>query len=338
MEALEVIRREREEMERQYAALRAENESLKRLIQSDEGRRTASEGMEKRKVSMGGEERRRDEDRNEDEEKYEEREYLSDNSSEEEEDDVVDEEMRPKMSAAGARRRRRGTSRDIEDEFYLDNGSSEENSPTSSDHRNLFDGDLDLSPAPRPPAQRRRSLSHLQNSGRPISASETAKKASTFAPPRPISALSVHTNPLELPSSQSDQLTSLPQLLWKGGILWKIPFNGRGLPERRLVMIKRVHRPTAKSKPVRILGPDLLFADTFTPRSSGVGYISFPPTVIWANPEKPDDLSNARELILGIGTHLVEGHQSPAFWKTQSRGTGLPHSPSPLSLFFIHIV
>lgn len=317
MEALEVIRREREAMERQYAALRAENESLKRLIQSDEGlrrkpQRPSESGgggdNKRRSVRRGSEEERRRGSGSGEEEEEEEEETLSDSSRS---DPGGSEEARVIQRRRSAARSRE-TSRDLEEEFYLDNESSVESSPTSTDQRYFFEGMMmdDSNPktlAPVPPPQRRRSLSHVQTSNRPTSA--TGKFASQLP------------SPLEI--GQSNQMASLPQLLWKGGILWKIPFNGRGLPERRLVMIKRVHRPTAKSKPVRILGPDLLFAETVTPRKdgAGVGYISFPPTVIWANPEKPDDLSNARELILGIGAHLVEGHQSPAFWKTQSRGT-----------------
>mmetsp|Transcript_24624 Transcript_24624/g.36263 ORF Transcript_24624/g.36263 Transcript_24624/m.36263 type:complete len:2041 (+) Transcript_24624:160-6282(+) len=122
------------------------------------------------------------------------------------------------------------------------------------------------------------------------------------------------------PKLLGDQSHSgLPLLLWKGAILWKIPYNGRGLPERRLVMIKRASHPGPRAKPVSILSGDEMGAN-----KSPLGYIVHPPTIIWANPDKKDDLGNARELTLYEGAHVVEGHQSPAFWKCKSRGNPLP--------------
>lgn len=114
--------------------------------------------------------------------------------------------------------------------------------------------------------------------------------------------------------------SGLPVLLWKGAILWKIPYNGRGLPERRLVMIKRATRPGPRAKPVQVVNAGTSQSGLSAP----VAYIIYPPTLIWANPDKPDDLSNARELSLYEGAHLVEGHQSPAFWKSKNRGNPLP--------------
>ena len=121
----------------------------------------------------------------------------------------------------------------------------------------------------------------------------------------------------------STNCTTFPMLLWKGGILWKIPYNGRGVPERRLVMIKRAPLPGKKSKPVRLL---ITNADGSTVKSkkSSETYISDPPTIIWANPDKPSDIKSARELVLYEGAHIVLGHQSPAFWKSKNRGTPLP--------------
>ena len=120
-----------------------------------------------------------------------------------------------------------------------------------------------------------------------------------------------------------DNCSTFPMLLWKGAILWKIPYNGRGVPERRLVMIKRAPLPSKKAKPVQILVPN---EDGNVNKKSKKteAYIVNPPTIIWANPEKANDLKNARELVLYEGAHVVMGHQSPAFWKSKSRGTPLP--------------
>jgi hypothetical protein len=296
LEPLETLRREREEIERQYAALRQENETLRKLIQSDDYFAV----RKKTQTAEPAGEPRSEERPHRNQQSSKQNQFLKD---------------------------------EIDEEFYLDNDSSEENrSERSPPQPQSRDSDMDDSSRSEVPSSRRRqSMPKLNLVAEPTRPFSGAPKRHAVVPPRPSSAI-VHPNNLFTQSEGSEQdLTSLPHLLWKGGILWKIPFNGRGLPERRLVMIKRVTRPTAKSKPVRILGPDLLFApaETSTPRTgAGVGYISFPPTVIWANPEKPDDLSNARELSLSVGAHIVEGHQSPAFWKTQSRG----HHPlsSPL--------
>ena len=126
---------------------------------------------------------------------------------------------------------------------------------------------------------------------------------------------------------------TFPMLLWKGAILWKIPYNGRGVPERRLVMIKRAPLPGKKAKAVHLLGTTAESGTTTTrtsnkkqstPNTAADTYIVNPPTIIWANPDKASDLKNARELVLYEGAHIVLGHQSPAFWKSKSRGTPLP--------------
>jgi len=122
----------------------------------------------------------------------------------------------------------------------------------------------------------------------------------------------------------STNCSTFPMLLWKGGILWKIPYNGRGVPERRVVMIKRATLPGKKSKPVQLLVTNADGSTTIKKKKSSETYIANPPTIIWANPDKPSDLKNARELVLYEGAHIVLGHQSPAFWKSKNRGTPLP--------------
>lgn len=110
----------------------------------------------------------------------------------------------------------------------------------------------------------------------------------------------------------------LPLILWKGGILWKIPYNGNGRPERRHIVIKKSSKAGKHSRTVKII----------TNSESALhqtGMIFYPPTILWANPDKPDDLQHARELTLYEGAHIVEGYQSPAFWKNKTRGKS-PHS------------
>jgi ankyrin repeat protein len=122
----------------------------------------------------------------------------------------------------------------------------------------------------------------------------------------------------------SNNCSTFPMLLWKGAILWKIPYNGRGVPERRLVMIKRAPLPGKKAKAVTLLMSEDSSSSKKHTKKEANTYIVNPPTIIWANPEKSNDLKNARELVLFEGAHIVLGHQSPAFWKSKNRGTPLP--------------
>lgn len=114
--------------------------------------------------------------------------------------------------------------------------------------------------------------------------------------------------------------STIPYILWKGGVLWKIPYNGKGLPEKRSVMIKRASKPGTHSKPVKVINKNSSSVQDDAP----IVYIVYPPTIIWANPAKFDDISNARELSLYEGAHVVEGYNTSAFWKCKSRGSPLP--------------
>lgn len=118
---------------------------------------------------------------------------------------------------------------------------------------------------------------------------------------------------------KAPKYTGLPMILWNGGILWKIPYNGKSLPETRMVMIKRAPAPGPKARPVRVLAQD-----DANVASIPVAYIAFPPTLIWASAENPGDMKHARELVLHDGTYIVEGHQTPAFWKILTKGNPAP--------------
>jgi hypothetical protein len=56
-----------------------------------------------------------------------------------------------------------------------------------------------------------------------------------------------------------DEATGIHKLLWEGGFLWKIPFNGKGLPERRIVSVKRASYQSIYSKAVRLIEVSLVF-------------------------------------------------------------------------------
>ena len=107
--------------------------------------------------------------------------------------------------------------------------------------------------------------------------------------------------------------------IWDGGYLWKIPYNGKGAPEKRIVALKRATiYPSPSAKAVRInrggaiSGPDQ--------------YIAYPPTLMWYNADKPGEIKNARELVLLEGSCLMEGHNTNAFYKLTSRDKRVPRA------------
>ena len=110
---------------------------------------------------------------------------------------------------------------------------------------------------------------------------------------------------------------TISSLIWDGGYLWKIPYNGKGSPEKRIVSIKRssVH-PSPGSRAVCI--------DRNGTLSKPDNFIAYPPTLTWYNSDKPGQVKNARELILYEGTCLMEGHNTNAFYKLASKDKPLP--------------
>lgn len=118
------------------------------------------------------------------------------------------------------------------------------------------------------------------------------------------------------------KFNSLPAVLWDGGKLWKVPYNGKGMPEERIVMIKRALRPGPQARPVRILSKGE--ENTDGAASVPVAYIAYPPAIIWYSADKPNESKFAREIVLVDGAYLVDGHQTPAFWKMVNRGTPMP--------------
>jgi hypothetical protein len=109
-------------------------------------------------------------------------------------------------------------------------------------------------------------------------------------------------------SPSQEPVYNIPAPVWNGSILWKVPFNGRGLAEKRFVRIKRAPRSGLHATPIRVISRNH--------SENVISYIVSPPTIVWSNPEKPDDIHNAREVVLSGNFRLVEGYESRAFLKS----------------------
>ena len=149
-----------------------------------------------------------------------------------------------------------------------------------------------------------------------VSNKSVGSKASSAAP-----SVGIKSTSSFIPLT-SKKFSALPSVLWEGGKLWKIPYNGKGMPEERMVMIKRSPRPGSQARPVRVLAAGEVSSDGAV--SIPVAYIEYPPTLIWYNADKPNESKFARELVLVEGAYVVEGHQTPAFWKLVNRGSPMP--------------
>ena len=112
----------------------------------------------------------------------------------------------------------------------------------------------------------------------------------------------------------------VPKLLWEGGPLWKIPYNGKGNPEHRVVALKRAMQPGIYSRRVQLINQ---LGEAILP-VAGACYISYPQTLVWFTSEKLGEMRNVRELTLYEGTHIVEGHSTPAFRKLANRDGSVP--------------
>lgn len=165
----------------------------------------------------------------------------------------------------------------------------------------------------------------LQDSSRPFVPPLVIPSAPAPPPRPPPSVLSssplvqkgpLYSNPIEdLPDCEK-----INKLLWEGGSLWKIPYNGKGQAENRVVALKRAAQPGMYSRRIQLTSP---LGDVILPNTAP-HYICFPPTLIWYAASKPGEMKNARELVLYEGTYLVEGHSTPAFRKLAHRDGALP--------------
>jgi ankyrin repeat protein len=139
-----------------------------------------------------------------------------------------------------------------------------------------------------------------------LSSYSAGKKTSHIGPPQ------------QQPSFETDVLT-IAARLWDGGYLWKIPYNGKGDPDKRIVALKRAKvYPSPGSRAVII--------DRGGVKSKPEHFIVFPPTLVWYNSDKPGEVKNARELILYEGSCLMEGHNTNAFHKLLSRDKSIPRA------------
>ena len=73
--------------------------------------------------------------------------------------------------------------------------------------------------------------------------------------PGPHAQLIHQLQQLQFTAQDGTAVVCLPKLLWEGGFVWKIPFNGRGAPERRLVAVKRASHASIYSRAVRVIPP-----------------------------------------------------------------------------------
>jgi hypothetical protein len=124
-------------------------------------------------------------------------------------------------------------------------------------------------------------------------------------------------------SFSQEPVYNIPVTVWNGSILWKVPYNGRGLAEKRFVRIKRAPRSGLHAAPIRVISRNH--------SENKVSYIVTPPTIVWSNPEKPDDIHNAREVVLNGSFRIVEGYESRAFLKSLD-SSKLTHLLSPFPL------
>jgi hypothetical protein len=98
------------------------------------------------------------------------------------------------------------------------------------------------------------------------------------------------------------------------------------------VAVKRAPYPSIYSRPVIIISAQF-DNDNGSGYGGGyraevgekiVGYVTYPPTLIWYHTDRAGEVMNARELMLMEGAHVVAGHSTPAFWKLANRQGPLP--------------
>jgi hypothetical protein len=147
------------------------------------------------------------------------------------------------------------------------------------------------------------------------------------------SELSSH-EPSETDDTTEENMTrepiyNLPLTVWEGSLLWKIPYSGRGLAEKRYVRIKRAPRNGQHAAPVRLISRQLQTEE------EKIQYIVIPPTVVWSNPEKADDINNGREIVLSGAMDLLEGYESRAFMKNLDTSAFPPSLTSFMLLLYL---
>jgi hypothetical protein len=306
--AVEFMIKERQMMDKEFAALRAENDFLKERVEKQQFTNQSSQSQsqtptEKERIVV---------------EKVIEKKVIDPNSLKWKEDAEAlrreNEELKRIHAETQAKMKTQKKLANEAQEHRLFSSESNPHPPEEKDDPEDHSSDENASMMSVPrvksneiPPKSKKSLG-IPN----LDLSRTATNLSN----RPVSAApSENKSQRKKGQSQSSSpdYSGLPLILWKGGILWKIPYNGNGRPERRHVVIKKSSKAGKHSRTVKII----------TNSESSLhqtGLIFYPPTILWANPDKPDDLQHARELTLYEGSHVVEGYQSPAFWKNKTRG------------------
>jgi hypothetical protein len=186
-----------------------------------------------------------------------------------------------------------------------------------------------LSPSPRPTGLKPRlltvpipSLDFSALTGNPEAAPQSSVRLNTAMQTQLKSSLTTHSGDVEL--------RDIPLLLYEGGLLWKIPFNGKSYPQQKWVRLKRPHHDGTTGMTIASLAPQRM------PDTSGLAKtvkLRSPLTLCWIDPEKAQDFCNARELVVDPGAYIVTGHNTPAFFRLASRGKD--STPAPTLCFSI---
>ena len=86
-------------------------------------------------------------------------------------------------------------------------------------------------------------------------ASDSKKQLSIYTP-YPTSSSTTHKSSTnETPTMGTSSSLTLPLMLWQGGYLFKIPYNSKGGPQRRIIALKRRSSKGSKSKRITIISP-----------------------------------------------------------------------------------
>ena len=125
--------------------------------------------------------------------------------------------------------------------------------------------------------------------------------------------------------TNGDGSINIADVLWDGMCLYKIPFNGKGSAEPRLVFVKKSKVLDKGSREVCVIDSETKKKKQYVTHTK-YHYVTYPLTLAWMKPN--DRMENARELVLQTGTSIVNGFNTPAFQKFlkyQGDNKGLPH-------------
>lgn len=143
--------------------------------------------------------------------------------------------------------------------------------------------------------------------------------------PRPPNIL---TSSLQSYPSTATSTIMLPNKLDGSNALWRVPFNGKNMAEKRILSIAVEKSDNAlMMQPIKFID---LKAETIqsTADASHAMYMKLPISLCWYPPGsdlKGEEMAEVmRELILSQGTHIILGHTTKAFQKLLKSGGPLP--------------